>query len=87
MATIKFLGTGSSFTLDNFQTNFLLTLDNGYRLLVDCGSDIRHALKAHTDLTYLDIDGVYISHLHADHTRARVAGVRLQIRSTAEGQA
>jgi ribonuclease BN (tRNA processing enzyme) len=67
MPTIQCLGTGSAFTLKNYQTNFLLTAENGYRLLVDCGSDCRRALAAHTDLTYLDIDGVYVSHLHADH--------------------
>lgn len=67
MSHVIFLGTGSSFTLKNYQTNMLLVMDNGYKLLLDCGSDVRHALKTHADLTYLDIDGVYVSHLHADH--------------------
>jgi ribonuclease BN (tRNA processing enzyme) len=67
MAHIIFLGTGSSFTIQNYQTNMLLVMDNGYRLLVDCGSDARHALNKYANLTYLDVDGVYVSHLHADH--------------------
>jgi ribonuclease BN (tRNA processing enzyme) len=66
MLKIKFLGTGSAFTLKNFQTNALVTLDNGYRLLVDCGSYAPLACDR-AGLTYLDIDGVYVSHLHADH--------------------
>ncbi|MDM8546722.1 MBL fold metallo-hydrolase [Candidatus Venteria ishoeyi] len=56
-----------------WHSNFLLEFDmpnkrggETYRLLVDAGGDIRHALKA-IDLTSADIDGVYISHPHADH--------------------
>lgn len=41
---ITFIGTGSAFSLKNFQTNAIITLDNGYRLLVDCGGDVRRAL-------------------------------------------
>jgi len=60
------LGTGSAFTLgDNWQTNFIIQR-NGKNLLVDCGSDIRWALKDH-GFSYKDIDGVYVSHAHADH--------------------
>lgn len=44
----------------------VLQSDSGKRLLIDCGTDIRHSL-GHAGLTYLDIDGVYISHFHADH--------------------
>jgi hypothetical protein len=58
-----------------WQSNFLLEFDmpnkrgkadEPYRLLVDCGCDIRHALAA-IGLTFNDIDGVYISHPHSDH--------------------
>jgi len=63
---IIFLGTGSAFTMENFQTNMLIEFDSGYKLLVDCGGDIRFSLAAQ-GLSYLDINGVYISHLHADH--------------------
>jgi len=35
------LGTGSAFTLNNYQTSFLIDDE----LLFDCGGDIRFALK------------------------------------------
>lgn len=65
--TLKFLGTGSAFTVgdDNFQSNALLQMD-GDNLLIDAGGDIRFAL-AEAGLTYLDIKNIYISHLHSDH--------------------
>jgi ribonuclease BN (tRNA processing enzyme) len=62
---LTFLGSGSAFTLENFQSNMLLEID-GHRLLIDCGGDCRHALRAQ-NLGPADIDAVYISHLHADH--------------------
>ena len=34
-----FLGTGSAFTLDNYQSNILVDAPEG-RLLIDCGSDV-----------------------------------------------
>jgi len=62
---IKFLGTGSAFTLKNFQTNLAIE-QNGKWLLLDAGGDIRFSLKE-AGLSYKDIDAVYVSHLHADH--------------------
>jgi len=64
---IVFLGTGSAFTLANWQTNILVER-NGKNLLIDAGSDIRHSLHA-AELSYKDIDAVYISHLHGDHSQ------------------
>ncbi len=56
-----------------WQSNFLIEFDTigkrgskPYRLLVDVGGDVRHALKG-IGLSSTDIDGVYISHPHADH--------------------
>jgi len=56
-----------------WQSNFLIEFDmpgkrmkKPYRLLVDAGGDVRHALKK-MNLTSADIDGVYISHPHNDH--------------------
>jgi ribonuclease BN (tRNA processing enzyme) len=58
-----------------WQSNFLLEFDTPnkrgkkgapYRLLLDCGGDVRHGL-AGVGLSMSDIDGVYISHVHADH--------------------
>jgi ribonuclease BN (tRNA processing enzyme) len=63
---ITALGIGSAFAIyPNFQSNFLIEKD-GKKLLVDAGSDVRHALNAQ-NLSYRDIDAVYISHLHTDH--------------------
>ncbi|MFZ2316029.1 MAG: MBL fold metallo-hydrolase [Gammaproteobacteria bacterium] len=64
-----FIGAGSAFTshCGNYNSNMLLIdEENNEKLLIDCGSDARHAL---TDLGYCykDISSVYISHLHADH--------------------
>lgn len=63
-----FLGSGSAFTVgcNNYHSNVLLTLDQGQRLLLDCGSDIRFSLHA-MGMSYLDITDIYISHLHSDH--------------------
>jgi ribonuclease BN (tRNA processing enzyme) len=58
------LGTGSAFTLKNFQSNYLLK--GAVNLLIDCGGDIRFSLKEQ-NMSYKDIDAVYVSHLHADH--------------------
>lgn len=64
---IEFLGSGSAFTLDdNYNSNILLTASSGRKLLVDAGVDLRHSLRAR-GLSYLDIDDIYISHLHSDH--------------------
>lgn len=64
---LTWLGTGSAFTYNNWQTNALIEFDNGYKLLVDCGGDVRHSLQKALKLGHRDINGVYISHLHADH--------------------
>lgn len=65
MTELIALGTGSAFTMKNWQTNFLVKRNNKY-LLIDCGTDIRFSLQD-AGVTYKDIDGVYISHAHADH--------------------
>ena len=60
-----FLGTGSAFTDKNYHSNTLLQ-QNGKNLLIDAGSDLRHALRK-AGLTYLNINGGFITHLHDDH--------------------
>jgi len=62
---IKFIGTGSAFTMKNYQTNIMVQ-DNKQNLLIDAGSDIRWSL-ADENLSYKDINALYISHQHADH--------------------
>lgn len=59
------VGTGSAFTMKNWQSNFVI-YRNGKYLLIDCGGDIRFAL-AEAGISITDIDAVYISHAHADH--------------------
>lgn len=66
---LLFLGAGSAFTVGdgNFQSNMLFVSEQGNKLLIDCGTDIRFSLYA-LGLSHLDITDIYISHLHADHT-------------------
>lgn len=63
-----FLGSGSAFTIgdNNFQSNMFLVSDQGAKLLIDCGTDIRFSLDA-CGFSYRDVTDIYISHLHADH--------------------
>lgn len=60
-----FIGTGSAFTLDNYQSNIVVEAPEG-RLLIDCGGDARRSL-AEIGLSSGDISAIYISHLHNDH--------------------
>ncbi len=64
-----FIGSGSAFALENFNSNMVIEVD-GHRMLIDCGADARWAMKE-AGWTYKDVDAVYISHLHADH----IAGI------------
>lgn len=68
MTQLLFLGSGSAFTVggDNFQSNMLLISDDNEKLLIDCGSDVRHSLHS-AGFSYKDITDVYISHQHSDH--------------------
>jgi ribonuclease BN (tRNA processing enzyme) len=68
---LTFAGVGSAFTDQRYyQSNMVITAQSGKRLLIDCGSDARFSL-AELGATNKNIgewiDGVYISHLHADH--------------------
>jgi ribonuclease BN (tRNA processing enzyme) len=66
---LTFLGSGSAFIVgkDNYQSNLLIENEKGQRLLIDCGSDARQSLYE-IGFTHTDIDAIYISHLHSDHT-------------------
>lgn len=68
---MKFLGVGSAFTTaDYYHSNMLLTARSGKKMLIDCGGDIRFALRE-CGIRFKwfgrDIEAIYISHLHADH--------------------
>ena len=59
------IGTGSAFTMKNWQSNFIIR-QNGKSFLIDAGGDIRFSMqKAGFNLN--EIDAIYVSHLHADH--------------------
>ena len=63
------LGTGAAFTMNNWQTNYIISItkdDKAQRLLVDCGTDIRFSLRDQ-GFSYLDIDALFVSHAHGDH--------------------
>lgn len=65
---LTFLGSGSAFTTDdNFHSNVLAEASSQKKLLIDCGSDARRSLAA-VGFGHADIDAVYISHLHSDHS-------------------
>ena len=62
---IQFLGTGSAFSMKNYHPNLLIE-EEGKRLLIDAGGDVRFALRD-IGLSSNDVDSVYITHLHSDH--------------------
>lgn len=76
MAIISFLGTGNASILPvkrdeggfdcAWQSNLLLQTGEGKKILLDCGTDIRFSTWE-AGLMPTDFDGVYISHVHADH--------------------
>ena len=55
---LKFLGTGSSFSLNNFHTNAIITANSGKKLLIDAGTDIRFSTRE-AGLSWKDIDAFY----------------------------
>ncbi|KIM10191.1 MAG: metallo-beta-lactamase [Sulfuricurvum sp. PC08-66] len=71
--TLTFLGTGSAFTVGgNWQSNLFIENEKGNRLLIDAGSDVRHAMYEQ-GLSYRDFcgpeNGIYLSHCHGDHAQ------------------
>ncbi|MEF3310252.1 MBL fold metallo-hydrolase [Paenibacillus sp. GYB004] len=62
---IQMIGTGSAFAKKYYNNNALVTC-NGYTLMIDFG--ITAPLAMHELNAPLDrIDGVFVTHLHADH--------------------
>lgn len=62
---VEFIGVGEAFD-ETLPNNSQVVEWNDYRLLIDCGYAVPHALwRKHPDPEYLD--AVYISHPHADH--------------------
>ena len=65
---ITFLGSGSAFVLgeENYHSNVIVE-DSGNKMLIDAGTTIPDALNAQ-GLTPMDIDKIFITHNHADHS-------------------
>ena len=63
--SIQMLGTGFAFSKKFYNTSALIR-SKGYTLLIDCGYTTPKSLHD-LDLQPNDIDGIFISHLHADH--------------------
>jgi ribonuclease BN (tRNA processing enzyme) len=63
--SIQMLGTGIAFSKKYYNNNALVQC-NGYNLLVDCGFTAPRALHE-LNIKLHQIDGVFISHIHADH--------------------
>ncbi|RUL48268.1 MBL fold metallo-hydrolase [Lysinibacillus antri] len=59
------LGVGGAFTKTNYHNNYIMQLDEKY-LLIDAGTTLRNSLSE-AGFNYIDIDYVFISHLHFDH--------------------
>jgi ribonuclease BN (tRNA processing enzyme) len=62
---ITTLGSGSALG-DTYNTNFLITCDNDYKLAVDCGRTWPEAMTASGE-KWKDVNAVFITHNHADH--------------------
>ncbi|ULL17489.1 ribonuclease Z [Paenibacillus sp. H1-7] len=62
---IQMIGTGSAFSKKYFNNNALVFC-NGCTLLIDCGATAPRALYS-LDFPLDQIDGIVISHIHADH--------------------
>lgn len=68
MMKLIFLGVNAALVCgkNQFQSNMILESDSGCKMLIDCGTDIRHSLFAQ-GYSHSDIDAIYVSHLHSDH--------------------
>ncbi|MDF2718574.1 MAG: beta-lactamase protein, partial [Paenibacillus sp.] len=62
---IRMIGTGQAFAKKYFNNNALVTC-NGYTLLIDFGITAPLAMH-HMNVPLDAIDGVFVTHLHADH--------------------
>lgn len=59
------LGVGGAFTKNNYHNNYIIEVDEKF-LLIDAGTTLRESLPA-AGYSYLNLDYVFISHLHYDH--------------------
>ena len=59
------LGVGGAFTSRFYHNNYIAEIGSK-KLLLDAGTTLRTSIKE-AGYSYLDIDAVWISHLHSDH--------------------
>jgi ribonuclease BN (tRNA processing enzyme) len=65
---IKFLGVGGAFApISKGNSNMMFTSDSNKHLLFDFGTTSPYIYRDEWKMDFRDIDGVYISHQHADH--------------------
>jgi ribonuclease BN (tRNA processing enzyme) len=65
---LKFIGVGGAFApLSKGQSNMYFESKNNKRLLLDAGSCLPYIVRDEWGMSHQDFEGVYISHLHADH--------------------
>jgi ribonuclease Z len=63
--SVAFLGTGGSVPTARRATACVLVLRGGDRLLIDCGEGSQRQM--HRSIGLVQLDEIYITHLHADH--------------------
>lgn len=77
---IKFIGTGSGLaSLNRNHSSFVIYADE-YKLLIDAGDGISKALLSNA-VSYNDVNGILISHLHPDHFSG-IAALLMQMKLT-----
>lgn len=64
--SVFFVGAGSAFSKNGFQTNFIL-VKGGTHILVDCGTMCTYALEKVYGTDALSIENLILTHPHADH--------------------
>ncbi len=65
---IKFLGVGGAFApISKGNSNMMFISDGGKKLLLDFGTTAPYIFRDEMKEDLRDVDGIYISHAHADH--------------------
>jgi ribonuclease BN (tRNA processing enzyme) len=66
MIKVRMIGTGSAFSKRFINNSALLTMETGYKLLLDCGHSVPRGLHEQ-GIPMTGINGILITHLHNDH--------------------
>ena len=64
---MKFIGVGGAFAPISIGNSNMLLSHNGKNLLIDCGVTAPFILRDELGIQHIEIDGVWVSHLHSDH--------------------